>query len=252
MRVIIILHGKTWILWAGLLLATAILGVNISLLTSVWKTQSSLQELRVLVDPGHGGVDGGTCDSQGNPEKQINLNIALRIREHLHQSGLHVILTREKDMDLAPFSFFKRGRHLRDLMARIRKARGNRCLFLVSIHCDWSKDQQQSGAKVFYNHQSPVGRRLAEVIQSELNIFQQMNRKVAQGEFYMLKQRGVAGVIIEAGMLSNRYEALKLQNPNYQEQLALVIAKGVLKFCRQYLPTDPQAFNNLYYLEKLE
>jgi N-acetylmuramoyl-L-alanine amidase len=251
-RIIIISRGKVWLFWGGLSLLLIGSFIFLTLLHDGWEVQGGLNELKVLIDPGHGGVDGGTHDNQGNLEKQVNLYIALRLREHLRQSGLDVILTRETDIDLAPFSIFKRGRHQRDLMARIGKARDNHCLFLISIHCDWSRNPEQQGAKVFYDHQSATGRRLAAVIQTELNTLQQMNRKEAPGDFFIIKQRGVTGVIVEAGLLSNLQEAEMLQSSSYQEQLALAIAKGILKFCRNYLSAEPSAFNNIFNLEMIE
>jgi N-acetylmuramoyl-L-alanine amidase len=251
-RIIIISREKIWLLLGGLLFAITSLSIYTALFTDVWKVQSSLSELRVLIDPGHGGVDGGAKDSQGNLEKQINLKIALYLRDHLRQSGLHVVLTRETDIDLAPFSLLERGRHRRDLLARIHKARDNKCLLLISIHCDWSKDPHQQGAKVFYHIQSSTGRRLAEVIQRELNTLQQISNRASSGEFFIIKQQGVNGVIVEVGMLSNFNEAKMLQNQNYQEQLALAIAKGILEFCCNYLPKEPPAFKNIFNLEKME
>lgn len=252
MRVIIISREGIMLILGGLLLATLLLMIYITLFTNVWRVQSGLTELRVLIDPGHGGVDGGTRDSQDNLEKQINLLISLRLRDHLCQSGLHVILSRETDRDLAPFSLMGQGRHLRDLMARIRKARENQCQFLVSIHCDWSENQYKQGARVFYYPSALHGRRLADLIQVELNKLNLSERKASPGDFFILKQQGVTGVIVEVGMLSNHHEAEMLQSPSYQEQLALAIARGILNFCRNYLPAEPPAFNNLLELEKME
>jgi N-acetylmuramoyl-L-alanine amidase len=249
---IIISRRKIGLLLGGLVLGITLLFIYSSFCSDVWKAQSSLKQLRVLIDPGHGGVDGGTSDSKGNLEKQINLDISLRVRDHLSQSGLRVFLTRETDIDLASFNILGRGRHQRDLMARIAKARDNRCRFLVSLHCDWSKNPQKQGATVFYYQPSAAGRRLAEVIQAELNTLQGVNRKANPGNFFIIKQHGVTGVIVELGMLSNQHEAVMLQNSNYQEQLALAIAKGILTYCRDYMLKEPPAFHNLFNMEKME
>ena len=121
----------------------------IFLLFQVTKTQGVLRKLTVVIDPGHGGVDGGTADWQGNLEKNINLKIALKLREQLRQSGLRVVMTRDRDVDLAPFLAGRKGRHRRDLMGRINKALSARCFALVSIHCDYSQDPSKQGAVVF-------------------------------------------------------------------------------------------------------
>lgn len=252
MRIIIISRKKIWLLLSVSLFTIIYLFIYASQFINVWKVQSSLRELKVLIDPGHGGIDGGTRDNEGNLEKQINLSVALRVREHLRQSGLNVLLSRETDIDLGFFDLLGRGHHQRDLLARIRKAKDNKCSFLVSIHCDWSTNTRKQGAKVFYFNQSSNSRRLAEVIQRELNTIQQISRKAAPGNFFIIKQQGVTGVIVEVGMLSNIEEAKMLHNQDYQEQLALAIAKGILEFCHNYLPEEPPAFNNILDLKKME
>lgn len=207
----------------------------IFLLFQVTKTQGILGRLTVVIDPGHGGVDGGTADYQGNLEKNINLKIALKIREQLRQSGLRVVMTRDRDADLAPFLAGRKGRHRRDLMGRINKALSARCYALVSIHCDYSKDPRKQGAVVFYNYHSQAGKDLAGFIQEELNLIQERQGKTAPGKFLIIRQKVVTGVLVEVGFLSNRVDAGKLQTDHYQEQLAVAISKGILRYCRKTL-----------------
>ena len=199
------------------------------------QTQSPLRRLTILIDPGHGGVDGGTADDEGNLEKEINLRVALALREQLKQSGLRVLMTRESDTDLSPFISGKTGRHRRDLLARVEKAKKSKSLFLVSIHCDWSEARQKQGLFVFYNYLSPASKELALSIQEEVNKVQKNSKKAAPGKYFIIRQRGITGVLVEVGFLSNREDAVLLKKKEYQETIALAIGKGILKYCRKYV-----------------
>jgi N-acetylmuramoyl-L-alanine amidase len=181
----------------------------------------------VVVDPGHGGVDGGTSDQEGTLEKDINLAIALRLRDHLRAGGVKVVMTRTTDTDLSPFRPGKSGRHRRDLAARIEKARNTRAVCLISIHCDWAGDKKRRGAVVFYNPRNNTGKELACAIQEELNRIQAVPQKAAPGNFFILNQSGLTAVLVEAGFLSHPEEARLLGTPVYQDRLARAIANGI-------------------------
>jgi N-acetylmuramoyl-L-alanine amidase len=200
-----------------------------------WSVMGRLSRLTVIIDPGHGGVDGGAGNSRGNLEKEINLQIGLRIRQQLRQSGVNVIMTRETDTDLAPFRTGQGGRHRRDLLRRIEIARQNKAHFFVSIHCDSSTATRKQGAFVFFNWLSPVSKALAAAIQTEINQVQPKPGKIAPGKYLVIRQTGVTGVLVEVGYLSNREEAFLLHNQSYQERLGLSIARGILKFCRNFV-----------------
>ncbi|NLW47194.1 MAG: N-acetylmuramoyl-L-alanine amidase [Firmicutes bacterium] len=205
------------------------------LLFQVRKTQGVLGKLTVVIDPGHGGVDGGTADRQGNLEKAINLKIAQKVGKQLRQTGLKVVLTRNRDTDLAPFLAGRKGRHRRDLMGRINKALRTRCAFLISIHCDYSMDPRKQGAVVFYNYLSESSKEIAGLIQEELNIVQERPGKIAPGKYLIIRQKELTGVLVEVGFLSSQVDAEKLQTDQYREQIAGAISKGILRHCRKSL-----------------
>ena len=184
----------------------------------------------VVVDPGHGGVDGGTSDREGTLEKDINLAIALRLRDHLRAGGVNVVMTRTTDTDLSPFRPGKTGRHRRDLAARIEKARKAGAACLISIHCDWAGDKKRRGAVVFYNPRNSAGKELACAIQEELNKIQAAPQKAAPGDFFILNQSGLTAVLVETGFLSHPEEARLLRTPVYQDRLARAIAGGIRRY----------------------
>jgi N-acetylmuramoyl-L-alanine amidase len=186
----------------------------------------------VVIDPGHGGVDGGTGAPGGTLEKEINLAIALRIRDHLGACGVNVVMTRTTDTDLSPYRPGKSGRHRRDLAARIEKARKAGAACLVSIHCDWAGDKKRRGAVAFYNPRNHAGKELAHLIQEELNKIQAIPQKAAPGNYFVLNQTGLTAVLVETGFLSHPEEARLLGTPAYQSQLARAIANGILRYFR--------------------
>lgn len=229
MRIIIILRKDKLlpILVFGTVLGGLLL--LLSILYRVVPARSRLGQTTILIDPGHGGIDGGTQDRAGNLEKDINLSIAHKIRTQLVQCGVNAIMTREDDSELAPYQPGRGGRHRRDLAARIEQARRTKALFLVSIHCDWSTAAHRRGMVAFYYYRNPFGKKLALSIQEELNKIQPQPQKAAPGQYYLLEQPGINGVIVEVGFLSNPEEAALLQQADYQEKIALAIAQGILR-----------------------
>ncbi|NLW56020.1 MAG: hypothetical protein GX050_05300 [Firmicutes bacterium] len=233
MRIIILNREKAlFVLYLlGILLCLPVL---LPYLTQPLFTEGRLNRTPMIIDPGHGGIDGGTKDHHGNLEKKINLEIALKLRDQLRQSGLPVLMTRETDTELFPYIAGRRGRHRRDLQTRIEKAKAANCQFLVSIHCDWSTDRTRRGMVAFYNHRNQASKNLALAIQDELNKLQTKPQKAAPGKYFILEQPGVTGVLVEVGFLSHPEEAALLQNPEYQETISFGISKGILRYFRDY------------------
>ncbi|HHW12010.1 MAG TPA: cell wall hydrolase [Firmicutes bacterium] len=228
MRIIIILRKEKILPLIALSTVLAAL-LLCSILYRVIPARSRLGQTTVVIDPGHGGIDGGTQDRAGHLEKDINLAIAHKIRAQLVQCGINVVMTREDDIELAPYQPGRSGRHRRDLTARIERARNAKALFLVSIHCDWSTAAERRGMVAFYYYRNPVGKTLASSIQEELNKIQPRPQKAVPGKYFLLEQPGINGVIVEVGFLSNPEEAALLRQPDYQEKIALAIARGILR-----------------------
>lgn len=222
---------KRFFIFIALLVLIAVVFIN----RTPRETLNGIRQLTILLDPGHGGVDGGTHDRNGHLEKDINLAICLKMKDALCQSGLNVVLTRETDTDLAPYFPGRYGRHKRDLMARIRKARESGSHFLVSIHCDWSRNTRKRGSLVFYNRHSEESKHFADIVQSEINRFHHQTAKAHPGNFLIVSQSKTAGILVEVGFLSNPEESALLQEKAYRERLALAINRGILTYCRRYI-----------------
>ena len=133
---------------------------------------------KIVIDPGHGGIDGGTGDKEGLLEKDINLDISLKLRRELEEEGFRVIMTRDKDISLEEFSDINSSRYRRDLNARKTIINENNPLMFISIHVNSSKKSTARGVKVYYYPTSTEGKRLAESIckSVDINVYQNFLR----------------------------------------------------------------------------
>lgn len=187
----------------------------------------------VVIDAGHGGVDGGAESADGLVEKEVTLELAFQLRDYLQQAGAFVVMTREGDYDLArPETRGLSRRKTEDLLARadiLRKADAD--LFLT-IHLNSMPSSRWRGAQTFYYPGQEKSRRLAVFIQEELRQNLLNTNRVANtaSTIYLLKTSPVPAALVEVGFLSNREEAALLSDPRYQRKLAASIYRGVLRF----------------------
>lgn len=234
MRQMVVIHGKKLKPVAALL----IIGVMGALLFSVfWQGSKAVitstnDKYVVMIDAGHGGYDPGAIADQEIYEKEINLQIAKKVRDFLNPSGVTTLLTREEDEDYVPEGI--KGRKAKkqiDLNYRISKATEVKADIFVSIHVNSTVTGKNSGAETFYHFSSAESKDLAVNIQQELIKISGMNRRIAKpGNFYIIKNTSMPAVIVEVGYLSNINERKKLQESWYQEQVARAIAKGIANF----------------------
>lgn len=196
----------------------------------------------VVIDAGHGGVDGGAESADGLVEKDVTLELALQVRDYLQQAGALVIMTREGDYDLArPETRGFSRRKTEDLLARadiLRKADAD--LFLT-IHLNSTPSSRWRGAQTFYHPGQEESRRLAVFIQQELRDNLMNTNRVANtaSTIYLLKTSPVPAALVEVGFLSNPEEARLLADPRYQRKLAASIYRGVLRFVSGEPIADP-------------
>ena len=185
----------------------------------------------VVIDAGHGADDGGKVGINGAVEKDINLIIALRVKELLTAQGVDVVMTRENDDGLYP----KTGdnRKIRDMQKRVELINKERPALTVSIHQNSYTEESVSGAQTFYMTGSEEGKRAAEILQEQMIITLAPDKeRVAKenGSYYLLKHVDGPIVIAECGFLSNAKEAELLCNEEYQEKVAWAIHLGILRY----------------------
>ena len=183
------------------------------------------QQLRptIIIDPGHGGMDGGTTSSSGTGESTINLEISLRLNDLLGLMGYDTMMTRTEDVSLNTEGNTVREKKSSDLKNRVKIVNAQNNAILVSIHQNHFPQSQYSGPQVFY---APGSELLAEQMQTGLNaaLAPRSNRvcKKADG-VYLMEHIDKTGILVECGFLSNPTEEAKLKQADYQKQLCCVI-----------------------------
>lgn len=183
----------------------------------------------IAVDPGHGGYDPGARGPGGTLEKDINLALALKLKEVLEEAGVKVVMTRDRDVDLLTPG--EGTRKYRDLSNRLKLIRQGQADLLVSIHLN-SSGSRWRGAQVFYHPKDSRNKELAMAIQEEIRSrLQNTNRQALPlATAYLLKEIEIPAVIVEAGFISNPEEEKLLNDAAYQRRMALAIASGIFKY----------------------
>ena len=187
-------------------------------------------EICIVIDPGHGGRDPGKVAVNGALEKDINLAIALRLKDLLEQNDIYVIMTRTEDVGL--YSETDSNKKRADLNNRIKIINSSDAVFAISIHQNSFSQENVKGAQVFYHAQSEQGTVLAMTLQEQLKeTIKDGNHRKAKSNtsYYMLKHTTCPLVIVECGYLSNRHEAEILLEEEYQEKMAWAIHLGIMR-----------------------
>jgi N-acetylmuramoyl-L-alanine amidase len=181
----------------------------------------------IVIDAGHGGVDPGAVGVNKTLEKDINLEIAKRLKPLFDQAGCKVIMLREDDRDFGTSSKLLQ-RKREDLAYRIQKAAESYADIYLSIHANSFGDQRQQGPQVFYHPESAEGKSLAQSIQTSLNKLSAKKREAKPNQtYFILKNTDMVSVTIEVGFLSNPGEERKLNEAEYQEKIAMAVFEGV-------------------------
>ena len=191
--------------------------------------------MTIVLDMGHGDFDGGAVAEDGTMEKDINLEIGIKLRDLLKLSGYTVITTRSDDnITLPDTANTIREKKLYDMENRLNILKNNPNAIFISIHQNKFPDSSIKGAQVFYNDKKEKSQALASCIQKSLKeIADNDNTRVAKSsgkEYYLLEYSENCGVIIECGFISNPTELTKLKDSNYQKKIALAILKGIDDF----------------------
>lgn len=224
---------------------------------------------KIVIDAGHGGKDPGALSKTGLKEKNITLDIALRLAEKLRESGVEVVLTRDKDKFIP-------------LAGRAEIANKVKADFFISIHANSSVAKHMKGFEVYYlsealddnaraletsenealqfeeksvkNHTKDLDATLWDLILTENRtesielaksicrvapkVLSTPNRGVKCARFYVLKGAKMPAVLIEMGFLSNLKEASRFKKDEYREKIADAICEGILNYKKEYDRTN--------------
>ena len=183
----------------------------------------------IILDAGHGGWDPGKTGTQGDNEKNINLQIAQKLKQYLEQGGAVVYMTRNSDEALGE----KKGEDMKERKRIANESEGD---IFISIHQNAFPKGSAKGAQVFYHKQSQEGKKLAEEIQKSLKKYvdDENIREVKENtNYYILKKTELPSALVECGFLSNLEEEKKLNTEEYQQKVAWAIYVGIMNYFEQ-------------------
>jgi N-acetylmuramoyl-L-alanine amidase len=192
---------------------------------------SSRKQMTVCIDSGHGGNDPGKVGVDGSLEKDINLQIAKRLKKYLEASDIRVVMTREDDRGLYEVSDdHKKMADMRNRVALIDEVKPD---VVVSIHQNSYHEEPVSGGQVFYYKDSVKGKLLAGILQQRFDyvLGDRNTRQIKpNSNYYLLLHVKQPIVIVECGFLSNQEESKKLISEEYQDRLAWTLHMGIVEY----------------------
>ena len=207
--------------------------------------QPSRGGLTLVLDPGHGGADGGAVSVTGTYESVINLDIAIRTSQLAAFCGINHLMTREsEDIEYPDTAKTIREKKVADQKGRVELINSTDNAILISIHQNKFSTAQPSGCQVFYGVKEP-SRELADHMQ---DLFFQYtdsgNRQAAapvSSTIYLMNSVNCPSILIECGFVSNPREAALLEDGDYQKRLAVVIIGGLSGFLSRNTGSNMEA-----------
>ncbi len=188
----------------------------------------------IVLDAGHGTPDEGAQSSKGTTEAESNLAITLKVQKLLEQSGAHVVLTRSDEKAIYDLdSKTLKQKKISDIHNRVKIGNSASADIFVSIHLNKIPQQEYTGWQCFYNSKNEHSKKLAEMIQENLNqAIQKENERIAMklDKVYIMKHVEIPISIVECGFLSNPQEEQELLQDSYQERLAWGIYNGIISY----------------------
>ena len=172
---------------------------------------------RVVIDPGHGGIDPGSS-AFGMVEKELTLDLARRLERILSSHGLTTELTRRTDKYV-------------ELSERAEKANAKPGTIFVSVHFNAHTDRSISGTETLYWPGSATAREMASYVQSELGRrLVTRNRGFKPERLKVLEKTECTAILIECGFISNRWESQRCGAEWFRQIIAEEIAQGILRY----------------------
>ncbi len=186
----------------------------------------------VVIDAGHGGVDPGAIGANNCIEKDINLKIAINLRDILTASGYKVIMTRDSDIALHDEKYKRIGQiKTSDLKNRLKIIDENSDAITIMIHQNHFTVEKYNGAQMFYGRVNPKSQQLADSLRKSFKDNLQPNNerqiKRSTKDVYVLHNAKGPIVLAECGFISNYAEAEQLCNEEYQQKVAFTLFSGI-------------------------
>lgn len=184
----------------------------------------------LVLDAGHGGIDGGAISDSGLKESDINLQIALKTEALVRFLGIDTVMTRETDTDNSDNKAYSEHDNL---VQRVKLANSTENAVLISIHQNKFPSAVVSGAEVMYSDNDD-SKALGLITQDNLvTLLDSSNRRVARPapkELLLTSSVECPTILVECGFMSNPQEVQKLASNDYQLKLAAILAGSYIQF----------------------
>ena len=180
----------------------------------------------IIIDAGHGGIDGGATSCTGVLESKLNLEVAARLNDLLHLLGIETKMIRTEDISIYTEGETIAAKKVSDLKARVKIVNEMPNCTLVSIHMNYFPDNQYNGPQVFCSSNT-TSKDLAYAVQEKLNsVLNPLSARTVKNadRIYLMQNINNPGILIECGFISNPEEEAKLRNSEYQKKLCGIIA----------------------------
>lgn len=185
---------------------------------------------KILLDAGHGGSDTGAIGPSGVREKDVTLDVTLKVEALLRQAGAAVIMTRKDDRDV----YGAHATDLQELQARVDVGRRSRADIFLSIHANSFSRASAHGTSTYYYEKTPLDKVLAQALQDGMVEYGgRYDRGIAKANFYVVKRSDMPAALVELAFVSNYEEERLLNSPEYRKALAEGICKGLSSFFAQ-------------------
>jgi len=197
-----------------------------------------MEKKRLLIDPGHGGEDGGTVGVNGVLEKDLNLSLSEVLGAILEFSGYEVVQTRKEDKMLYDRNVNYHGRKkMLDLKGRLEIAKTVEPDLFIGIHMNAFPEQKYSGLSVYYSKNQAKSKDAADIIRANVKsaLQPENNRetKAASSNIYILDRITCPAILIECGFLSNPEECENLSSYDYRRELSFVLYSSLVSFLEE-------------------
>lgn len=198
--------------------------------SAVWAAEKAAPV--VIIDPGHGGEDGGATSVTGLRESGLNLEISLRINDYLHFLGIETSMIRDTDISVCTEGDTIAQRKVSDIHNRVQLTENIPNGILLSIHQNYFTEAQYRGAQIFYaptDESRELALSMQEMIASQVDPRNHRESKPAR-DIYLMEHVTCPAVLVECGFLSNYEEEQLLRNPDYQKKLAAALGCCIFQF----------------------
>lgn len=207
--------------------------VFVKLFVSEGGIKSALSQndgLTLVIDPGHGGIDGGAIAESGTKESDINLAIALKTEALAHFLGIDTVMTRTTDTDNSGDGEYSEHDNL---VKRAELANSTENAVLISIHQNKFPSTVVTGAEVMYADDDD-SKALGLITQDNLvALLDTSNRRVARpapSELLLTSSVNCPAILVECGFMSNPQEAQKLATDAYQLKIAAILTGSYIQY----------------------